>query len=258
MYNKKLMKELGVTIPPNGQVTQAQFLDIVKKAKAAGMEPIVIGTGDRPFTGAYLTFEPMLRKLGIADYTKLLDGKLSWSDPRVVRGAALTEGDRRCSARCPRPSPRCRSPIRTPTSSGRSGLMFPQGTWYTQRAFAPADRGGQPADFELGIMTFPTVDGGACDNCDTWRYRRRLRDCRGHQESRCRRELPQGDGHAGDGHAVDVAQQQPERHAVRRVEGDEPATGLFRGARQGDGNAKYFIGIPNQHLTGAAATRTCR
>ena len=49
----------------------------------------------------------------------------------------------------------------------RRSLIFPQGTWYSQRAFAPPERGGQPADFELGIMTFPEMDKGACNNCKT-------------------------------------------------------------------------------------------
>ena len=44
-YNKELMKKIGVTLPPNGQVGQAQFLDIVKKANAAGITPDLAGRG---------------------------------------------------------------------------------------------------------------------------------------------------------------------------------------------------------------------
>ena len=47
------------------------------------------------------------------------------------------------------------------------GLLFPQGTWYAGRAFAPPDKGGQPAGFPLGIMNFPAMDGGACNECKT-------------------------------------------------------------------------------------------
>ena len=56
-YNKDWMKKLGVNLPANGQVSQAEFLQIVKKAVAAGMTPIAQGVGDRPFPGAYLTHE---------------------------------------------------------------------------------------------------------------------------------------------------------------------------------------------------------
>ena len=51
-YNTKLMTDLGVTVPANGQFTQAEFLDLVKKAKAKGITPMSQGVGDRPFPGS--------------------------------------------------------------------------------------------------------------------------------------------------------------------------------------------------------------
>jgi multiple sugar transport system substrate-binding protein len=83
-YNKKLMSELGVTVPENLQLSGDAFLDMVKKAKAKGITPMSLGSGDRPFTGAHLTHEALLQKLGLDDYGKLLTGKLPWTDPRVV------------------------------------------------------------------------------------------------------------------------------------------------------------------------------
>ncbi len=165
-YNKALMKELGITIPENGRVSQKEFLDILAKAKAAGMEPIALGTGDRPFTGAYLSFEPMLRKLGPEDYRKLLDGKLSYADPRVVEVLKFTRGIADMGA-----LPKSVATMSLTDSYAyffnRRALLFPQGTWYSQRAFAPPERGGQPASFELGIMTYPEMEGGACNACKT-------------------------------------------------------------------------------------------
>ena len=83
-YNKDLLKKLGVELPANAQFTQSQFLDLVKKAKAAGITPIAQGVGDRPFPGAYILGEALLRKLGKEDYRKLWTGSLSFEDPRVV------------------------------------------------------------------------------------------------------------------------------------------------------------------------------
>jgi multiple sugar transport system substrate-binding protein len=165
-YNKDLMKELGVTIPPNGQVSQAEFINILKKAKAANVEPLVIGAGDRPFTGAYISFEPMLRKLGPADYQKLLDGKLSYADPRVVEVLNFVKEVADLGA-----LPKSFASLSLTDSYQyffhRKGLMFPQGTLYSQRAFAPADRGGQPDNFNMGVMNYPAMNGGACNNCRT-------------------------------------------------------------------------------------------
>ena len=61
--------------------------DLVKKGVAGGITPVSQGVGDRPFPGGLLLFESLLRKLGTEDYGKLLDGKLSFKDPRVVEGA---------------------------------------------------------------------------------------------------------------------------------------------------------------------------
>jgi multiple sugar transport system substrate-binding protein len=249
MYNKKLMKELGVTIPPNGQLTQAQFLDLVKKAKAAGMEPIVIGAGDRPFTGAYLTSELLLRKLGVADYGNLLNGKLSWSDPRVVQVLRYVKELVDAGA-----LPKTFATMNLTDSYQyffkQKGLMFPQGTWYTQRAFAPADRGGQPADFEVGVMTFPKMDGGACDNC---------------------RHLALSGGYAiaADTKKPDQAANflkaiaTPEMGVLWTSLNNSPSGALYDASKVTSphsayfveldkvrGNSTYFIGIPNQHLTG--------
>ena len=95
-YNKDLLKKLGVELPANAQFTQSQFLDLVKKAKAAGITPIAQGVGDRPFPGAYILGEALLRKLGKDDYRKLWTGKLSFEDPRVVEVFKWIEGARRC------------------------------------------------------------------------------------------------------------------------------------------------------------------
>ena len=46
-------------------------------------------------------------------------------------------------------------------------LTFPMGSFYSGRAFVPVDQGGQAVDFPLGIMQFPAMDGGACDECKT-------------------------------------------------------------------------------------------
>jgi multiple sugar transport system substrate-binding protein len=45
--------------------------------------------------------------------------------------------------------------------------MFLNGSWYTSRAFNPTDQGGQPANFPLGIMKFPSIPGAACNECRT-------------------------------------------------------------------------------------------
>jgi len=166
-YNKALLKQLGFELPANAQFTQSQFLEIIKKAKAAGITPIAQGVGDRPYPGAYIVGEALLRKLGKADYEKLFTGKLSFTDPRVVEVFKWTKELVDAGA-----YPKNFMTLKLGEShyyfySKPLAVMLPMGSWYTGRAFVPVDKGGQPADFPLGIMQFPAMDGGACNQCKT-------------------------------------------------------------------------------------------
>jgi multiple sugar transport system substrate-binding protein len=166
-YNKDLLKKLGVELPANAQFTQTQFLDLVKKAKAAGITPIAQGVGDRPFPGAYIIGEALLRKLGKDDYRKLWTGQLSFEDPRVVEVFKWVKELVDAGA-----YPKNFMTLKLGEShyyfyTRPLALMLPMGSWYTGRAFVPEDKGGQPKDFPLGIMQFPAMDGGACNQCKT-------------------------------------------------------------------------------------------
>jgi multiple sugar transport system substrate-binding protein len=166
-YNRDLMKKLAVDLPPTTQLSQSQFLDLVKKAAAAGMTPIVQGVGDRPYPGAYVLEESLLKKLGRDDYGKLLAGKLSYKDPRVVQVFTWVKTLVDAGA-----YPKSFATLKLGEShyyfhTKPGGLMFPMGSWYTARAFVPPDKGGQPEGFPLGIMSFPAMDGAACNQCKT-------------------------------------------------------------------------------------------
>jgi multiple sugar transport system substrate-binding protein len=166
-YNKDMLKQLGVALPANAQFTQAQFLDLVKKARAAGMTPISQGVGDRPYPGAYITVEALLRKLGPDDYQKLFTGKLSFADPRVVEVLKWVKELADAGA-----YPKNFMTLKLGEShyyfySKPGALMLPMGSFYSGRAFVPEDKGGQPKTFPLGIMQFPAMDKGACNDCKT-------------------------------------------------------------------------------------------
>ena len=175
------LAKLGVALPANGQFDQAQFLDLVKKARAAGITPIAQGVGDRPYPGAYILGEALLRKLGTDDYGKLLAGKLSFEDPRVVDVFTWVKQLVDAGA-----YPKNFMTLKLGEShyyfyQKPGALMFPMGSFYTGRAFVPVDKGGQPQDFPLGIMQFPAMDGGACNECKTLGDRRQLRHQRRQQ-----------------------------------------------------------------------------
>jgi len=166
-YNKKMLDELGVKLPENLQLSPDAFLDVVKKAKAKGITPMSLGAGDRPFTGAQLVHEALLKKLGVEDYSKLLAGKLQWSDPRVVEALTWVRSltDAGLLPATFTTMKLAESHIYFHTNPG--ALTFLNGSFYTSRAFNPVDKGGQPADFPLGIMQYPAVPGAVCNECRT-------------------------------------------------------------------------------------------
>jgi multiple sugar transport system substrate-binding protein len=168
-YNTKLLAELGVKVPPDLQLGSDAFLDLVKKAVAKNMTPMSEGVGDRPFPGAYLTHEALLKELGTEDYGKLLEGKLPWSDPRVI--GTLTWVKSLIDAGL---LPKTFTSLKLGEShtyfySNPGAVTFLMESWYTSRAFNPPDQGGQPAGFPLGIMKYPKVPGATCDECKTLR-----------------------------------------------------------------------------------------
>jgi multiple sugar transport system substrate-binding protein len=166
-YNKKMLADLGAKLPAGLQISQAEFLDLVKKTRAAGITPISLGVGDRDFPGAFLTHEALLKKLGYDDYDKLLRGTLSWSDPRVREALEFVKQLIDAQA-----LPSSFSTLKLGEShfyfhTKPGSLMFLMGSFYPSRAFNPPDKGGQPPDFQLGLMHYPAVDKGACNACKT-------------------------------------------------------------------------------------------
>ena len=75
-YNKDKLADLGIDLPENLQLSSDAFLTMVKSAKDKGVTPMSLGVGDRPFPGAHLSHEALLKKLGVEDYGKLLRGEL--------------------------------------------------------------------------------------------------------------------------------------------------------------------------------------
>lgn len=81
-YHKDMFAENGWTIPK----TYAEFLDLMEKIKAKGINPIAIGP--RTTGSAGHLFGNMLQSAsGEATVAKALSGEVTWTDPSMVTGA---------------------------------------------------------------------------------------------------------------------------------------------------------------------------
>lgn len=165
--NEKALAQLGVAIPVEGMDGKS-FVDFIGKAKAAGMTAMSQGVGDRPYPGAFLTHEILIKQLGAEDYTRLLRGDgVSWDDPRVREALTFAKAIIDAGG-----FPSSFSSLKLGEAHGYfhtkpGAVTFQMGSFYPSRAFQPADQGGQPADFELGVVNGPIPEGAACPRCKT-------------------------------------------------------------------------------------------
>jgi multiple sugar transport system substrate-binding protein len=159
-YNKKMFRELGVTLPANFAFTQDQFKDLIARCAKAGFAGFATGAADREWSALYIPTDLLLSKLGGEDLKKLGRGELSWKDPRVLEVFRYYKELIDAGAYAKTLTSMTLAEAHRYFHTEQKACMFPVGSWYTGRAFVPPDRGGQPKDFELGILNYPVVRDG--------------------------------------------------------------------------------------------------
>jgi multiple sugar transport system substrate-binding protein len=159
-YNKKLFKELGIAVPAGYAFTQDQFKDVVARCAKAGRAAFATGAADREWAAMYIPDALLLSKLGYADAKKLFAGETSWKDPRVVDVFRYYKELVDLGAYAKTLTSMTLAEAHRYFHTEQKACMFPVGSWYTGRAFVPPDKGGQPKDFELGLLNNPLMAGG--------------------------------------------------------------------------------------------------
>ena len=159
-YNKDIFDELGIQVPDNYQFTADEFYDICVKIREAGYDPFANAVGDAPIMGHYLYSFILTSKLGEEGLQQLWKGEKSWKDPDVVE--AMQYAKKLIDIPV---YPATFSTMKLAEShvyfhTERKAAMFLVGSWYTGRAFVPPDKGGQPEDFRLGILRYPSFPDG--------------------------------------------------------------------------------------------------
>jgi ABC-type glycerol-3-phosphate transport system substrate-binding protein len=85
-YNKALFQKAGLD-PNNFPTTWDQFFAACAKLKAAGIEPMVYGTGGQALGGGFYPWYDvsyMMMEWTPAQWQELYDGQLPWTDPAVA------------------------------------------------------------------------------------------------------------------------------------------------------------------------------
>ena len=102
----------------------------------------------------------LLSKLGEADLTKLWTGELSYKDPRVMEVLRYFKELVDMKAFPPTFSTMTLAESHRYFHTQEKACMFVIGSWYTGRAFADPQRGGQPKEFELGMLKSTAMKDG--------------------------------------------------------------------------------------------------
>ena len=165
--NESMLSDMGIEMPVEGAEGQA-FVDAVAKIAEADATPMAQGVGDRPYPGAFLTHEILVKKLGTDDYESLLKGEgVEWTDPRVREALEYAKSIIDAGA-----FPASFSSIKLGEAhryfhTQPGAAMLQMGSFYPSRAFASPDEGGEPNDFALGIVNGPIPPDAACPSCKT-------------------------------------------------------------------------------------------
>jgi multiple sugar transport system substrate-binding protein len=163
-YNKKLFRQLGITVPANGVFTQDQFKDVVAKCVKAGYAAFATGASDREYTALYIPAELLLSKMGGDEVKRLVRGELSWKDPRVVEVFRYYKELVDMGAYSKAMTSMTLAESHRYFHTDQKAVMFPVSSWYTGRSFVPPEKGGQPKDFELGMLNYPMMKDGKGQN----------------------------------------------------------------------------------------------
>ena len=165
-YNPKIFDKLGIKVPESRQYTADEFVALAQKIREGGFDPFAQGAGDRNYPGRFLYQYGFLSNLGCDDHKALYSGTASWNTPGVRQ--VLDWGARLAKI-----------PVMPPTYSTMSlaeshqyfhtpppgkdlprAAMFLVGAWYSGRAFVPPEKGGQPADFRVSWLKYPSFPNG--------------------------------------------------------------------------------------------------
>jgi multiple sugar transport system substrate-binding protein len=128
--------------------------------------------------------------------------------------------------------------------------MFLDGSFYTSRAFNPPDKGGQPANFPLGIMRFPAMDNAACNECKTMAVGGSyvINAATKHPKEAIAFLNSMANPEMGNRWLETVLVQTGIKSDPSKVSG--PYASYFRDLAAVNTNVKYYFGLPSQVMQG--------
>jgi len=157
-YNKGIFEELGIEVPDDYTYTYDEWVDVMKTCAASEYAPVANAIGNRISNSQWPFKHALLAYAGPDDFALYLQGLKNWDTPEVRKALAqhieLSQ------------IPIWPASFATMTIDEYHVYFYNQekacamylATWYTGRAFKPADEGGQADDFHERLGMLRPVD----------------------------------------------------------------------------------------------------
>lgn len=159
LYNKEIFATLGIKVPDDYQFTQADFIDVVKKCRAAGYAGVANAIGNRPYPARFIPEDALVNLVGIEEFGRYIRGEQSWDTPEVRQVLEWTVALTKAGVWPDTFATMTIDEYHVYFHTQKKSCMLYNPTWYTGRAFKPVAEGGQSPDFHFGLLRYPRMDG---------------------------------------------------------------------------------------------------
>jgi raffinose/stachyose/melibiose transport system substrate-binding protein len=149
-YNKKLFEQAGVEVP----TTFEEMIEVVKKLKDAGIQPMAIGEKDT-WTGSFLFMNILLRTNGGPGFLQdVLDGKKTFEDPAFIEAVDAFQNLIQAGAFQEGATSFDYNAGENLFKTGQAAMYF-MGSWAT----GGIETSSANENGNVGVFKFPTVNG---------------------------------------------------------------------------------------------------
>jgi multiple sugar transport system substrate-binding protein len=163
-YNPEAFEKAGVVVPESNQFTQAEFVDVVKKCKAAGYAGVADAVGNRNYPALFTLWAAMTNLVGREEQNMYDLGMKSWDTPEARQVLDWTVELRDAGMWPTTFSTMTIDEFHVYFHTQQKACMLYIPSWYPGRAFKPVAEGGQDPNFHFKMLKYPLMDGAKFPN----------------------------------------------------------------------------------------------
>lgn len=164
IYNPDIFAELGIEVPEDDQFTTEEFLNVVQTCADGGYAGMALGIGNRTYPGVWAVQYPLWTLVGPEEWNLYNNGLQSWDTPEARRVLEYSAELRDAGLWPTTFSTLTIDEFHIYFHTQRQACMMFIPTWYSGRAFAPQENGGQDPTWQFGMLRYPAWEDGAAND----------------------------------------------------------------------------------------------